>query len=123
MESLKDQLLELKERLGKIAQGLGLEAKKEKLQELEAESARPDFWNDTRHAQNVMRQAGSIREEIETVDKTEKEIEDALSVAVETDLASEVKETIRQVEKVIDKLEVLTFLSLLNEYQELLLKF
>ncbi|TSC88995.1 MAG: peptide chain release factor 2 [Microgenomates group bacterium Gr01-1014_5] len=111
MESLKDQLLELKERLDKVVRGLDLEAKKLKLQELEIESARPDFWNDTRHAQNVMRQAGSIREEMETVDKTEKEINDALSVVTEADLASEVKETIKQVEKVIDKIEVLTFLS------------
>ena len=111
MESLKDQLLELKERLGKIAQGLDLEAKKEKLQELEAESVNPDFWNDTQYAQGIMRQIGAIRQEIETVGKTEKEIEDALSVVAERAFISEINETIGIVTSKIEKLETLTFLS------------
>src|SRR3990167_9586576 len=111
MESLKDQLLKLKERLDKVVRGLDLEAKKLKLQELEAESVNPDFWNDTQYAQGIMRQIGAIRQEIETVGKTEKEIEDALSVVAERAFISEINETIGIVTSKIEKLETLTFLS------------
>lgn len=98
-------------RLDKIARGLGLESKKQALFDFEAESTHPEFWNDTQHAQNVMRKIGAIRGELESVEKAQREIEDALSVATETGLESEVAETLRKVKKEVERLETLTFLS------------
>lgn len=107
----EDVLLGLKERLQKIGVGLDLGTKKRKLEEFEIESSQPGFWDDTQHAQMVMRTIGSIRTEIETVEMLAKEIEDALSVATEAELEAEIQETIKRVTKEVERLETLTFLS------------
>lgn len=108
---VRDKLQELKERLGKVAQGLRLEAKRKKLQGLELESGKPGFWDDTQDAQRIMRQIGAIRDEVTSVEKAQKELEDALSVAGEEELVAEVNQTIERLKDKVQQLETLTFLS------------
>lgn len=111
MQNTKDRLLDLSSRIVQIVQGLKLEEKKKKLQELELESGNPGFWDDTQTAQGIMRQAGALRDEISSVAKAQKEIEDALSVSNEAELEAELEQTAGKLEKEIEKLETLTFLS------------
>lgn len=111
MEHLRQQLEELKNRLEKIKESLNLDEKRQELLRFEDEAGKGDFWNDQARARCVMQKIDALKEEIETLTQTEKEIDDALSVVDESGLEKEVEETVAKISKIIKKLEVLTFLS------------
>lgn len=111
MEPLKERLNELRERLNELREALDIESKKRQLRELEAQSLKPDFWQDQERAREVMREINSLEGEIEAVETLEKELEDALSVSKEEELKKEVEAAAGKIEKGLDKLETTTFLS------------
>ncbi|MGA2417875.1 MAG: peptide chain release factor 2 [Candidatus Staskawiczbacteria bacterium] len=80
---------DLKNRLHQLVERLDVEAKKEKLKKLESESLKPNFWKDNESATKVQQEISEIKEEIEAVEKIEKNLD----------------------EKEIEKLEFKTFLS------------
>ena len=90
---------------------LDLEARRKKLRELEAESLKPEFWQDNQHAQHVMREIDGLREDIEATEVLQKQIEDTLSVASEESLQPEVEIATREIRHKIEQLETKTFLS------------
>jgi peptide chain release factor 2 len=51
------------------------------LQQLDAESQSPEFWNDPTHAQGVMKKLSAIRDEVEGWQKITQRITDALDLA------------------------------------------
>lgn len=109
---MEQQLRQLKARLDTITQTLDLENKRKSLRELEVESAKADFWSsDNEHAQKVMRDISSIREEFETIESLQKEIEDTLSVVSEESLQSEVEQSISRIAKTLKGIETQTYLS------------
>jgi peptide chain release factor 2 len=56
-------------------------AKELELVSLEQESLSPDFWGDNEHAQKVMRQLATLREQVEPWRKLQKRVHDALELA------------------------------------------
>ncbi|HEC21457.1 MAG TPA: peptide chain release factor 2 [Chloroflexi bacterium] len=113
MDDLIGQLNELRQRVENLMVRLDIEKKREQLTQLEKQAATPDFWDDTRSAQKIMQNASRLRSEVEKWDSTLQRIEDALELAqlgdegLEDDLAAEVAELSRQVER----LEFTTLLS------------
>lgn len=116
MEDLKTQLDELAGRLEAVRKSLDLEEKHKTLRELEAESLKPDFWQDQNTAKKVMRQIASLQGELTGVEEMSSRINDARSVLGEESLRAEVEESIRKIGKDLDKLETSTFLS--GEYDK-----
>lgn len=108
---MQNSLGELQARIEKISKKLNLEEKKSKLQDLELISGKPGFWVDTQNAQKIMRQIGAYKEEITSVEKVKKELEDAMSVAGDKGFYREVEEIMSRANEKIEKLETLTFLS------------
>lgn len=111
MEPLKEQLAELRTRLGKIKGVLDLDQKTRELREFEAQSVKPDFWDDQENARKVMQRIGGLKDEIKSVEKTEKELEDTLSVTSELGLEEEVEQSIKSITQQIGSLENLTYLA------------
>lgn len=111
MQELRDQLNEFKARLDKIKATLNLEERRKLLRELETEAAKPDFWNDQQEARLTMQKIDSIRGEIESVEETEREIEDTIPVSGEFELQAEVEQAIKKISKQVKQLETLTYLS------------
>lgn len=87
---------DLKQRLDTLKQKLNLEALKKQIKEIEAESAKPDFWKDHEQASVKMKKMAELQKEIEEIENLEK-------------LLTEGKE--KEAEKKLDKLEIKTFLS------------
>ncbi|OGY08695.1 MAG: peptide chain release factor 2 [Candidatus Blackburnbacteria bacterium RIFCSPHIGHO2_01_FULL_43_15b] len=108
---MEQHLEELKSRLDILVGRLDLEARRKKLRELEAESLKPEFWQDNQHAQHVMREIDGLREDIEATEVLQKQIEDTLSVASEESLQPEVEIATREIRHKIEQLETKTFLS------------
>ncbi|MBI2007523.1 MAG: peptide chain release factor 2 [Candidatus Blackburnbacteria bacterium] len=111
MEQLKQQLYELSERLRRIKETLDIEEKRKELRKLEAGATKPDFWQDTEEAKRVMRAINTLRGEIETVERLQGEINDALSVSGEETLRNEVERVAQKIQKEVGRLEINTFLS------------
>lgn len=111
MERLEEQLKALEIRLGAIQKSLDVDSKKKKLRELEAESLKPDFWQDNERARKTMQEINFLQEEISGVESVSKAIIDALSVTSEAGLQTEVEKAVLDASKALDKLETATFLS------------
>lgn len=111
MEDLKTQLDELQARLEAVRKSLNLEEKHKTLRELEAQSAKTDFWQDQDNAKRVMRQIAGLQAEIADVEEVGAKIRDAHSVLGEESLRVEVEQTITDITGKLNKLETATFLS------------
>ena len=67
----------LAERLSEVEGYLHLIEKRQQISELEAESARPNFWNDAETAQKIMTQLASLRDDVAGIDRAKEKLGDA----------------------------------------------
>ena len=87
---------DLKKRINTLKQKLNLDQFGKEIQEIEAESTKPDFWQDHEQAAAKMKKMAELQKEIKEVEALEK-------------LLAEGKEA--ELKKRLDKLETKTFLS------------
>jgi len=87
---------DLKKRINTLKQKLNLDQLRKKIQEIEAESAKPGFWQDHEQASAKMKKMAGLQKEIKEIEALEK-------------LLAEGKEV--ELKKKLDKLETKTFLS------------
>lgn len=109
------KLTDLKGRLALIEKSFNVDAKRKEMRELEAESMKTDFWQDSGAAQKVMKKIASIQKEIVDFENLTKELEDlsAMSALSSSDesMAREVASELKKAEIVLEKLEIKMFLS------------
>ena len=67
----------LAERLSEVEGYLHLAEKRQQISELEAESTRPNFWDDAEAAQKVMTQLASLRDDVAGIDRAKEKLGDA----------------------------------------------
>ena len=91
---------ELKERINKLVERVGVEEKHKRIRELESESMKPDFWDDHQTAAAKMKELAALQKEVEDVELLQLWIEEG-----EYDEA----------EKLLKKLELLMFFSSPND--------
>jgi len=78
---------------------------------LEAESLKPNFWNDTENAGKVQREISEIKEEIEGIKKIEKELQELKELSQDDSLKLEIGEKLEILKKLVEKQEFKVFLS------------
>lgn len=108
MRDTKQKVTELSERLEGILTALKLPEKKKKIEELEYESGKPELWNDPENARKVTQELANLKKEIEEVEELQENLEILKEVPDEGEVA--------RTEKLIRKLELLSFLS--GEYDD-----
>ena len=67
----------LAERLSEVEGYLHLIEKRQQISELEAESARSNFWDDAEAAQKIMTQLASLRDDVAGIDRAKEKLGDA----------------------------------------------
>ena len=87
---------EFKARVGKLVEKVGVDEKRKKIRDLEAESMKPNFWDDHQNAAAKMKELASLQKEVEEVELLQLWVEEG-----EYDEA----------EKLLKKLELLLFFS------------
>lgn len=87
---------DLKQRIDTLKQKLNLDGLNKQIKEIEAESAKPDFWQDHEQAAAKMKKMAELQKEIKEIKALE-------------ELLTEGKK--KEAEKKLDKLEIKTFLS------------
>lgn len=111
----QQELSDLEQRFEIIKKRLNRDDLQKSLRELEAESLKSDFWNDSGHAQKIMKKIGSIQKDIENFDSIEKEIAELksmVSLAIEDQtLVASLTTEIKKLKSLVDDLEIKTYLS------------
>src|SRR6185437_693273 len=87
---------ELKAKVTKVVEKVGVDEKRKKIRELETESMKPGFWDDSKTAAEKMKELSSLQKEVEEIELLQLWIEEG-----EYDEA----------EKLLKKLELILFFS------------
>ncbi|MBI1885280.1 MAG: peptide chain release factor 2 [Chloroflexi bacterium] len=120
MQETKPVLTELQERISHVLHRLDVPHLEQEITRLEAQSARPDFWNDPQEAQRVMRRLSDMRERVETwrgLEAKARELHELLDMATaESDetVGAEVAGEVAALGQRLDELEL--SLALAGEY-------
>ncbi len=111
----QQNLSDLEQRFEIIKKRLNRDNMQKSLRELEVESQKSGFWNNSGHAQKIMKKIGSIQKDLENFDSIEKEIinlKSMVSLAIEDQsLAANLTSEIKKLKTLVDNLEIKTFLS------------
>jgi peptide chain release factor 2 len=107
----KKELENDKELLDSILSSLNLNLKREKLKELEKETLKKDFWEDSKNAQKVMKDIEQIRNEIDTAQKLQDDLDSLIELYNSTENPSELLDDYTDIHKRIKDFEKLKFLS------------
>src|SRR3990172_7853343 len=111
MKDVVSKIEELTTRFKALNKGLNLGRKMQVLKKLEAESSDPDLWKDPNHARDLMQKIGDIKKQAEQVKRLEKDISDLVEFSNDRSLAADLEKEAVQVEKELEKLELIIYLS------------
>ena len=64
LEELRLFLIGLEQEITNLAGALGIDRLKRQLEELEARTAAPEFWNDPENSQKVLQQTGQLKNKL-----------------------------------------------------------
>lgn len=119
-DEFKQQLLGVKPVFDQLKQAFDLEGAKKEVAELEAQSAAPDFWNDMKESQKILKRIKNLKDKQVTYDKLHSQWEDLLTLcemAMEENDESLTDEVKGGLDKFMEKLEEVRMQTLLaGEY-------
>jgi len=119
-DEFKQQLLSVKPVFDQLRQAFDLEGAKKEVAELEAQSSAPDFWNDMKESQKILKRIKNLKDKQVTYDKLHSQWEDLLTLcemAMEENDESLTDEVKSGLEKFMEKLEEVRMQTLLaGEY-------
>ncbi|MBN1958008.1 MAG: peptide chain release factor 2 [Desulfuromonadales bacterium] len=100
----KESVKELQEKLQELWRYLDVPGKQERVSELEAEIARPDFWNQGEQAQEALKERTRLQKVVEDCNSARRQLED-LHVLIELGEEGEDDETLAEVNAMLPDLE------------------
>ncbi|TKB48657.1 peptide chain release factor 2 [Ferrimonas sediminicola] len=109
---VQNKIKELSERTDLLRGYLDYDAKKERLEEVNAELEQPDVWNEPERAQALGRERGALEEVVKTIDDLDQGLEDVaelLELAVEEEDEDSFNETQSELEELESRLAKLEF--------------
>lgn len=87
---------QLKERVSKLIEGFNIEEKRKRIRDIEAESVKPDFWQDHQTAGKKMKELSDLQKELEEIEMLQMLVESGDE---------------KEVEKLLIKLETVLYFS------------
>lgn len=76
LEEMRPAISRLKEKLEELKDGLKIEQKEERIQDLEYQMAAPGFWNTPDKAQKTAQEANNLKNDVDTYKKLEQKLDD-----------------------------------------------
>ena len=111
MEEIQNKLKDLKDRFSKIADQINQDNLRGEIRELEALTMKEDFWLDSQNAQIVTKKLAETQKTLQTLEDLEQRITNAFEISSEAEMVVDLQTEIREIEKILDKLELKLFLS------------
>ena len=103
-DALKTRWQSLQEPLSQVRDSLDLPTKKARISELEEQTVRPDFWDDSQRSQKVIAELNGLRSQVESYEKL-KAMSDDIEVLIDMGLEEEDESVVPEIEDLLEKLE------------------
>ncbi len=122
LDTLKEKYNELYETFENIKEILKPEEFEEELKKLDEEMGKPDFWNDTKRAQEISARRNAVANKLQEIKDVEKRLNDIkeyleiLELEYDQETEKEIEKEIKILEKEINRLETASLLS--GEYDQ-----
>lgn len=116
LDQLKYNMNSYREPLEKLSGSLGLEEKKERIEQLELDMEAPGFWEDLEESQRVVREVKGLKDQVEGYEGLRGQFEDIetlIEMAAEEEdeeLAAETQEAFAEFEESYESLRISTLL-------------
>ena len=116
-EELKQRLLNSEEPIKNIKEALNIDSLKTEIEALEAESSKPDFWDDMEKSQKTMQKIGSLKAKVSSYNELKSDFDDALVMIELADeegdesLLDDCTASVEEIEKRVETLTLSTMLS------------
>ncbi len=111
MYDIKQQILDLIDRLNKTIEAINIPDKKNKIEILEVESAKPDLWNDPDNARKVTQELSDLKKEVAEIDELSSSLEIMEQLSQDEGSMDELQIEVTRAEKDLKNLELMSFLS------------
>lgn len=121
MEEIQGKLKELKGRFGKVDQSIDRDKLRIEIRELEAQTMKDGFWNNPQESSVISRKLSDKQKTLATLEELEERINNALEISEEVSMEEDLKKEIREIEGILDKLELKLFLSKPHDDSEAIL--
>ncbi len=121
MEEIQGKLNDLQDRFKKISDQIDQDRLRGEIRELEAQTMKEEFWNDSIDAQKVTKILSDKQKTLTTLGDLEGRIRNALEISQESDMMEDLKKEVAEVEKMLDQLELKLFLSNPHDESEAIL--
>lgn len=118
---MKETLQNLQERLALLSQKIDLETLRKEIRELEAQTMKPNFWQDQENAKKISKLLADKMKTVKTVEELETKISDSLEMSSEPSMSEDLKIETQNIEKVLSHLEMKLFLSNPHDESEAIL--
>ena len=121
MEEIQDKLEDLKERLTKVSQSIDRDNLRTDIREFEAQTLKVEFWNDPQQSSVISRQLSDKQKTLSALEGLETRINNALEMSEEPSMLKDLSKEIKELEQILDKLELKLFLSNPHDWSEAIL--
>lgn len=111
MEEIREKLLQLRDKFGKISNVLDRSKLQTEIRELEVLTMKEGFWNDQNEARKVSQNLADKQKTLSSLENLEQRINDAIELSAEESMQIELKDEVSDITKQIDDLELKLFLS------------
>lgn len=129
LEEIRNELFKIKDDLLSLRETLSIDKSKIKLQELEAKTAEPNFWNDTENSQKILSEISKLSGKIKEFEKLKNSFDD-LETLVELSCqenddssAEEIKQQFKDIKKELKQQTLSTLLTGEYDSQNAILTF
>ncbi len=121
MEEIQNKLKELQDRFQKISDQIDREKLRGEIRELEAQTMKEDFWSNPSQSTAISKQLSDKQKTLEILEQLESRINNALEISEEESLKEDLNKEIKELEEILDKLELKLFLSNPHDESEAIL--
>lgn len=111
MEEIPNRLRDLKERSNKISRAINRDNLRIEIRKLEAQTMKEGFWNDPQQSSIISRQLSDKQRTLNTLEDLESRINNSLEISEEPSMLDDLTKEIKELEQILDKLELKLFLS------------
>lgn len=116
-EELNQRLMQSEEPINNLKEALDIDNVKIQIEELEKQSAAPDFWDDMENSQKTMQKIGSLKAKVASYENLKNDFDDAqvmIELANEEEDESLVEDCTKSVDDIEKRIEKLTLSTLLS---------
>lgn len=121
MEEVKNRLNDLQQRFNKISQSIRPDHLQKEIRELETKTMKEGFWNNPEESAAISHQLADKQKTLTNLEGLEARLNNCWEISEESSMQEDLNKEIRELEQILNKLELKLFLSQPHDRSEAIL--